>query len=429
VSLNINLIKLEGGHIMKRSLIVVFTLLLALGLAVFTAPSSFAAESAVVKIGFNAPLSGPAAAWGLPGMEGVGIWLDEVNGAGGIKAGDKTYKVEIVKYDNEGEGSKALLGARKLILEDKVQAMLMLGGATSAVVQPFVSKHKIMTFVLIASDIAKDRPYLMDVTDNFPVYHLLHTQYIGEAYPQAKKAVILSQDDEIGLAAIAWSEAGFEAAGIDVVYSKPFGMETTDFAPIVTAALATKPDILSMGASYPEFQALILEQAYTQGWKGIITSACWDFKAITAKVPVEWMQGAVSGFPDFDDPKLSKKQNEFYKTWKALYPDHGFSEIVWEYMGALDVWKFGVEKAGSVESEKVYAALKSAESVPHAFGPGVWWGEEVFGLNNLLVPDWPITEIQNGKPAIVAQKSLAAWLDKPGNRELLFKSLKKWNMK
>ena len=38
-------------------------------------------------------------------------------------------------------------------------------------------------------------------------------------------------------AAIAWSEAGFEAAGVDVLYSKPFGLETTDFAPIVTAAL------------------------------------------------------------------------------------------------------------------------------------------------------------------------------------------------
>jgi branched-chain amino acid transport system substrate-binding protein len=419
---------MEGGRIMRKNCIIVFACLLVGCFTFFAVQSSLAAETAVVKIGFNAPLSGPAAAWGLPGMEGVGIWLDEVNGAGGVKAGDKSYKVEIVKYDNEGEGAKALLGARKLILEDKVQAMLMLGGATSAVVQPFVSNHKIMTFVLIASDISKDRPYLMDVTDNFPVYHLLHTQYIGEAYPKAKKAVILSQDDEIGLAAIAWSEAGFEAAGIDVVYSKPFGLETTDFAPIVTAALATKPDILSMGASYPEFQALILEQAYTQQWKGIITSACWDFKAITAKVPVEWMEHAVSGFPDFDDPKLSKKQNEFYKKWKALYPDHGFSEIVWEYMGALDVWKYGVEKAGSVESEKVFAALKASDSVPHAFGPGKWWGKEVFGLDNLLVPDWPITEVRSGKPVIVAKKSLTAWLDAPGNKDRLFKYLEKWHM-
>lgn len=412
---------------MKRKFVPLFALLLTVCVAAFFTPG--AAQSEVVKIGYNAPLSGAAAAWGLPGLEGVGIWLDEVNGAGGIKAGDKSYQVEIVKYDNEGDAGKALLGARKLILEDKVSAMLMLGGAESAVVQPFVSKEKVMTFVLIASDISKDRPYLMDVTDNFPVYHLLHTEYIGDAYPNAKKAAILSQDDEIGVAAIAWSEAGFEAAKIDVVYSKPFGMDTTDFAPIVTAALATKPDILSMGASYPEFQALILEQAYTQGWKGIITSACWDFKAITAKVPIEWMQGAVSGFPDFDDPKLSKRQNEFYAKWHAQYPDHGFSEIVWEYMGGLEVWKFGVEKAGSIESEKVFEALKASPSVPHAFGPGVWWGNEVFGKDNLLVPNWPITEIRNGKPTIVAQKSLSEWLAKPGNQEILSKYLAKWKLK
>ncbi|UCG08434.1 MAG: ABC transporter substrate-binding protein [Desulfobacterales bacterium] len=413
---------------MKRRFLTVFAMLLALCLTIFFASELVAAQSETVKIGYNAPLSGPAAAWGLPGLEGTEIWIEEVNGAGGIKAGDKSYKVEIVKFDNEGDGSKALLGARKLILEDKIVAMLMLGGAESAVVQPFVSKHKIITFVLIASDISKDRPFLMDVTDNFPVYHLLHIQYIGEAYPKAKRAAILSQDDEIGLAAIAWSEAGFESAGIEVTYSKPFGLETTDFAPIVTAALATKPDILSMGASYPEFQALILEQAYTQGWKGIITSACWDFKAITAKVPVEWMEGAVSGFPDFDDPKLTKKQNEFYAKWQAKYPDHGFSEIVWEYMGGLDVWKFGVEKAGSVDSEKVFQALKSSPTVPHAFGPGVWWGNEVFGLDNLLVPNWPITEIRSGKPAIVAQKSLNDWLAEAGNKDILFKYLKKWKM-
>jgi branched-chain amino acid transport system substrate-binding protein len=267
------------------------------------------------------------------------------------------------------------------------------------------------------------------VTDNFPTYHLLHTQYIGDVYPDAKTAAILSQDDEIGLAAIAWSEAGFEAAGVDVVYSKPFGLETTDFAPMVTAVLAKKPDIISLGACYPEFQALILEQAYTQRWKGLITTACWDLKAIAAKVPVDWLEHAVSGFPDFDDPQLSKGHNAFYKKWEAKYPGHGFSEIVWEYMAALDVWKFGAEKAGSVESEKVYAALKSSQTVPHSFGSGVWWGAEVFGQNNLLVPNWPITEIRSGKPAIVAHKNLVEWLATPGNQDILYKSLEKWKMR
>jgi len=383
--------------------------LVALAMPVVGGPEAWAQET--VKVGFCAPLSGPAAAWGLPGEDGVSIWVDKVNAAGGIKAGDKSYKVEIVYYDNEGDGSKALLGVRKLVLEDKVAAMLMLGGATSPAVQPFMTKEKVMTFVLIASDIAPDRPYLMDVTDNFPVYHLLHPEYIAEAHPQAKKAAIISQDDEIGVAAIAWSDAGFKAAGIEVAYAKPFGIDTTDFAPIVTAVLATKPDIISMGASYPEFQALICEQAYTQGWKGIITS------------------GAVSGFPDFDDPKLTKEHHEFWDTWRTRFPDHTFSEIVWEFMGGLDVWAYGVEKAGSVESEKVFKALKASESVPHSFGPGIWWGKEVFGVDNLLVPTWPITEIQSGKPAIVAWKSVPDWYKKEGNKKLLFDCLKQWKMK
>ncbi len=411
---------LSGSGLLLIALILAGTLCLGVG-------SSHAAK--VVKIGYNAPLSGPAAAWGLPGLEGVDIWLEKINGAGGIEVGGKKYKVEIVKFDNEGVGSKALLGARKLVLEDKVVAMLMLGGATSAAVQPFLTKHKLLTFVLVSSDITKNRPYLMCVADNFPTYHLLHTEYIAEAHPDLKRVAIISQDDEIGIAAAAWSEAGFDAAGIEVVYSKPFGLETTDFAPIVTAALAKKPDIISTGASYPEFQALILEQAYTQGWKGIITSACWDFKAITAKVPTEWMDGAVSGFPDFDDAKLSADKHEFYETWKTKYPGRGFSEIVWEYNAALEVWKYGVEKAGTVESGKVHAALKSSNSVPHAFGPAVWWGKEVFGMDNLLVPKWPITEIKDGKPVIVAQKSLFDWLERGNNKEILDKYLTKWKLK
>jgi branched-chain amino acid transport system substrate-binding protein len=412
---------------MRKIGLVFLVVMVALALSAVGGPEARAQET--VKIGFCAPLSGPAAAWGLPGEDGVSIWVDKVNAAGGIKAGDKSYKVEIVYYDNEGDGSKALLGVRKLVLEDKVVAMLMLGGATSPAVQPFMTKEKVMTFVLIASDIAPDRPYLMDVTDNFPVYHLLHPAYIAEAHPQAKKAAIISQDDEIGVAAIAWSDAGFKAAGINVEYAKPFGIDTTDFAPIVTAVLATKPDIISMGASYPEFQALICEQAYTQGWKGIITSACWDFAAILAKVPKEFMQGSVSGFPDFDDPKLTKEHHEFWDAWRTRFPDHSFSEIVWEFMGGLDVWAYGVKKAGSVESEKVFKALKASETVPHSFGPGAWWGKEVFGVDNLLVPTWPITEIQGGKPAIVAWKSVQDWYGNKENRKLLFDCLKQWKMK
>ncbi len=265
-----------------------------------------AGATGVVKVGMNAPLTGGAAAWGLPGMEGLTIVTNWYNEAGGVKIGDTTYTFEIVEYDNQAIPDEALLGARKLVLEDGCSLILDLGGATSASMAPFLTEQKIPSFTLIAQDLKADRPYLFAVTDNFPTYHALNVRYIKETYPDAKKMAILSQDDEIGIAAVAWSEAGAEVDGLEVVYDEPFSLDTTDFAQIVTKVLASEPDIINLGACYPEYQALICEQAYLQGWEGIITSACWDFGAILAKVPKEFMEGSVSNFPDFDDPKLEK---------------------------------------------------------------------------------------------------------------------------
>jgi ABC-type branched-subunit amino acid transport system substrate-binding protein len=59
---------------------------------------------------------------------------------------------------------------------------------------------------------------------------------------------------------------------IKVVYDKFFAPETQDFAPIVSAMLAKKPDIINLGCSYVEYVDLIVEQCYKQGFKGILTA-------------------------------------------------------------------------------------------------------------------------------------------------------------
>ena len=81
-----------------------------------------------MKIGFLAPLTGAVAAWGKPGLDGCQIWADWVNAAGGIKIGGEAYKVEFVAYDDEYDPGKARTGAIKLIQEDGVKFIMMLGG-------------------------------------------------------------------------------------------------------------------------------------------------------------------------------------------------------------------------------------------------------------------------------------------------------------
>jgi branched-chain amino acid transport system substrate-binding protein len=402
------------------------------------------AKTGVIKIGFNAPLSGGAAAWGLPGLQGMEIWMDWMNEKG-VQIGDTTYTFELVKYDNEGIGSKALLGARKLVLQDEVSFILDLGGATSASMVPFLTDQKMISFTLIAQDLKADRPFLFDVTDNFPTYHITDMEYIHKAHPEMKRMAVLSQDDEIGVAAVAWSEAAAETEGIEIVYDKPFGLETTDFAPIVTAALRSKPDIINLGACYPEYQALICEQAYLQGWEGIITSACWDFGAILAKVPKEFMEGAVSNFPYFDDPGLEGKASiapigdpvaadghthlEFWNEWEKRFPDASYSEIVWEYMSAADIWTWAAKKAGSIDPEAITKTLETSTEVPHTLGGmGEWLGKDFFGIDHLLAPSLPITEIQDGEPVIVDWMSVRDWLAVGDNADVLDSYLDKWHL-
>ena len=60
----------------------------------------------------------------------------------------------------------------------------------------------------------------------------------------------------------------------------------------------------------------------------------------------------------------------------------------------------------------VLAALKQMKDFKHVFGLAQWWDEELFGLLNALVGDWPFVEIQNQKARIVEFGSISQWLER-----------------
>ena len=95
-----------------------------------------------IKIGFLAPLTGEVAAWGLPGLYGCEIWAEKVNAAGGVNIGGKRHKVEFVSYDNEYAPDKARAGAQKLINEDGVKFIMMLGGDTMPPVMDIANRSQ-----------------------------------------------------------------------------------------------------------------------------------------------------------------------------------------------------------------------------------------------------------------------------------------------
>ena len=389
---------------------------------------AFGAEK-VVKIGFLAPLTGAVAAWGKPGLDGCRIWADWANEAGGIKIGEDTYKVEFVAYDDEYDPGKARAGAVKLIKEDDVKFIMMLGGDPWPGVSPVSEKENMLFSTLLPSDLTPETKMLVAPCEVHPIYNVTGVEWLAENKPDLKTAVICAQDDSLGKPSVATYLAAFEAAGIKVLGEPTFfDPATTDFAPIMSKMLAEKPDILCLDTCYADYVHPLTEQAFQQGFKGQMISCTADFyPKMVEKTSKEFMEGFIFQFPDFDDPALNEKHvnfpkpNEFYAEYKKRYSEGEWSAVSWEYASIMDLWSDAAQKAGTTDPQAVLKAMKEGGTGKQAFGEAKWWGKELFGIDNALVGVWPVVVIEDGKAMIKEFKSIPAWWDK--HKDLLIKHM------
>ena len=375
-----------------------------------------------IKIGFLAPLTGPVAAWGKPGLDGCQIWAESINDAGGIVIGDTSHPVEFIGYDNEYDPAKARTGATRLIREDGVKFIMMLGGDTWPGVQPVAERTGMLFSTLLPSDLSPDTTTLIAPAEVHPIYNVTAVEWLAENRPELKTAVMCAQDDALGLPSVATYLAAFEAAGISMQEDPLlFDPATTDFAPVVTKLLAGDPDIFCLDTSYADYVHPITEQLFQQGYGGQIISCTADFyDQMIAKTSVEFMEGFLFQFPDFDDPALNadfinfQDPNGFFETYNERYPGE-WGAVSWEYAAIMDVWKEAAERAASTEPDAVLAAITADGTGAHAFGTADWWGKDLFGIDNALVGNWPVVAIEGGKATIKEFRSIPDWYARHGD--------------
>src|SRR5690348_12047505 len=81
----------------------------------------FAAADDTITIGMTVSQTGPLNVDSVAQLHGAEFWRDEVNAAGGIKAGDKRYKVRFVTYDDQSQGGRVQQLYTRLIVQDHAQ--------------------------------------------------------------------------------------------------------------------------------------------------------------------------------------------------------------------------------------------------------------------------------------------------------------------
>ncbi|MFN7002978.1 MAG: ABC transporter substrate-binding protein [Roseinatronobacter sp.] len=379
-------------------------------------PSYRVGMSQEITIGMLVPLSGPAASWGQPGLNGCQIWQDWLNEAGGALIAGRRYPVRIIAEDAATSPDQVLDAARKLVLSDKAALLMMLGGDTVTPLREFLNAQKVLASTLLPTDLSPDMRTLIAPSEVHPVYNVTAVSWLARTRPDLQRVALCSQRDAFGLPSLATYRAALRAAGMTLCAEVQYPPDQSDVASVVDPMLAANPDILCWCTSYPPMVHAMTEYAHVQGFDGTILSCTMDqYDRLIARTSPAFMEGTVFQFPDFDDPALTEKAfffnqpSLFYSEYQRRFPGT-WSAVSWEYAAILDIWHAAVEKVGALGTASVMAAMKQMGTASHAFGPAQWWGEDVFGIDNALIGDWPVVQITDGKAQIVSFESIPDWL-------------------
>jgi branched-chain amino acid transport system substrate-binding protein len=261
---------------MKKSWILIVSFLLV-GL-VFS-PSAWC-KSKTIKIGINAPMTGDIPKVGEGTKFAAQMWLEDINKAGGLKVGDKTYKVELVIEDNESKAESAVKAATKMIVEDEVLAIVGPQASKQAVPAGAVCnsyKTPMISPWSTNPDTTKDRPFVFRGCFLDPFQGPVLANFITQEFHFSKAAVLydVASDYPKGLAEFfkeAWEK--LHGPGSVVAYES-FTTKDTDFSSQLTKIIRSGAEVLFTPQYYNEV-ALIVQQAHELGWnKPIVGSDSW----------------------------------------------------------------------------------------------------------------------------------------------------------
>ena len=77
-----------------------------------------------LKVGAIGTLSGGGTEWGLALQRGMTVAVDEINAAGGVKVGGKTYTLKMIMYDDQYTAQGGTTAATRLVNVDAVKFII-----------------------------------------------------------------------------------------------------------------------------------------------------------------------------------------------------------------------------------------------------------------------------------------------------------------
>lgn len=204
--------------------------------------SAVPAMADTVKIGFNVPLTGFAAADGKSALIGAELAVEQANAAGGVNGA----QVELVVYDDQASPKEAAPIAAKLIEKDKVAVAVSgsYSGATRAAAGifqeanvPYISAYAVHPEITRAGDYVFRTSFVGEVQGR------AGAKLIGESLGK-KKVVMITLNNDFGKSLADGFREAAGKFGIDIVNEYEYSIKDRQFGPIVSKVKADAPEAI-----------------------------------------------------------------------------------------------------------------------------------------------------------------------------------------
>jgi branched-chain amino acid transport system substrate-binding protein len=200
------------------------------------------ASADTIKVGFNVPLTGFAAADGQSALHGAELAVSQVNGSGGVNGS----MLELVVYDDQASPKESGPLAVKMITKDNVVAGISgsYSGATRAAATIFAeSKVPYISAYAIHPDITRAGDYVFRTSFMGEVQGRAGAKLIGEMLGK-KRVVMVTLNNDFGKSLAAGFREQAGNFGVDIVAEYDYSIKDREFGPIISKIKADKPDAI-----------------------------------------------------------------------------------------------------------------------------------------------------------------------------------------
>jgi branched-chain amino acid transport system substrate-binding protein len=295
-------------------------------------------------------------------VNSIRMWVDEVNGRGGLLG----RKIKLVLLDDKSDTQTAVKLYEKLITEDKVDVLL--APYSSAITEAVANVNERYKMPFIAYGAAsspiweKGRKYIFSIVaiaEDYQKGAVFLAKQIG-----VKKVAIIGEDSlfprQSGIGAKQWADK----LGIQVVLEENYPQKQTDFTALLQKIKAAGAEAILSNSYFADAAAQIRQ----------LRELNLNFKLFSSTVG--------PGLPNFAEQLGPTAEYVLgFSQWEPL-PDvlkhPGMKQYIADYekrygekpnyhagstYGALQVTEAAIKKAGSFDSQKIRDAMASIEAM------------------------------------------------------------------